>query len=307
MPILRGLGIRPLRSPFTATAIGNFDGLHLGHRKILRFLVVAAEADGLEPLVLTFSPHPEKVLGRSRIAMIQTIAQRLEGIRTQGVKTTVVAPFNRAFSLLSKEEFARDVIVSVLHSKLVVVGENFRFGRRREGDIRELRRLGRVFGFSVRPVSAAVRRGKMVSSSLIRKLLQAGRVEEAADLLGRPYEIEGRVIRGSARGRSLGIPTANIETANEITPAGVYLTEVLIGRNAFPSLTNVGRRPTFGRDTLHIESYLFGFRGSAYGRRIRLRFFRKLRPERKFAAPEALITQINADIAAAGSFFRGRI
>ncbi len=307
MLILRGLENRPPRSRLTATAIGNFDGLHLGHRKILRSLVATAEADGLDPLVLTFSPHPEKVLGRGRIAMIQTIAQRLEGIRMQGVKTTVVVPFSRAFSLLSKEEFARDVIVSALRSRFVVVGENFRFGRRREGDVRELRRMGRDFGFSVRPVSAVVRRGRVVSSSFIRALLRAGQVEDAADLLGRPYEIEGRVIRGSARGKSLGIPTANMETANEITPAGVFLTEFQIGQRAFPSLTNVGRRPTFGHDTLHIESYLFGFSGSAYGRIIKLRFFHKLRPERKFATPEALIAQINADMAAAGSFFKGRI
>jgi len=293
--------------PSTATAIGNFDGLHLGHRKILRTLVAAAEAEGLEPLVLTFSPHPERVLGRGRIAMIQTIAQRIEGIRMLGVKTTVVAPFSRAFSLLSQEEFARQVLVSALRSRLVVVGENFRFGRRREGDIRELRLLGRAFGFSVRPVSPVVRRGRMVSSSLIRALLKAGRVEEAADFLGRPYEVEGLVIRGSARGRRLGIPTANIETDNEITPAGVFLSEALIGRRAFPSLTNVGRRPTFGRDTLHIEAFLFGFRGSLYGRKIKLRFCRKLRPEKKFSTPEALLAQIDVDMTAAASFFQRRI
>jgi riboflavin kinase/FMN adenylyltransferase len=225
----------------------------------------------------------------------------------QGVKTTVIVPFNRAFSLLSKEDFAHDVIVSALRSKLVVVGENFRFGRRREGDVGNLRQLGREFGFVVKAVPSVIRGGQVVSSSLIRALLQAGQVEEAAELLGRPYEVEGRIIRGSARGKSLGIPTANIETLNEITPAGVFLTEFQLGRQAFPSLTNVGRRPTFGCDTLHIESYLFGFQGSAYGRKIKLRFLRKLRPERKYESPEALVAQIKVDMTAAGSYFKGRI
>jgi riboflavin kinase/FMN adenylyltransferase len=303
MQVLRGLGDRPPSHRSTAAAIGNFDGLHLGHQKILRFLVAQAQAADLVPLVLTFSPHPEKVLGGGRIAMIQTMVQRLEGIRGQGVKTTLIVPFSRAFSSLSKEDFAREVIVSVLRSKLVVVGENFRFGRRREGDIGELRRLGREFGFLVKAVSSVVREGRVVSSSLI----QAGQVEKAAELLGRPYEIGGRIIRGSERGKSLGIPTANIETANEIAPPGVFLTEFQLGRRIFPSLTNVGRRPTFGCDTLHVESYLFGFRGSAYGRKIRLRFLRKLRPERKYDTPAALVAQIKVDMTAARSFFKRRI
>jgi riboflavin kinase/FMN adenylyltransferase len=239
--------------------------------------------------------------------MIQTLAQRLAGIRSQGVKTTLIVPFNRAFSSLSKRAFAREILISELRTRFVVVGSDFRFGRGREGDIDDLRRLGRELGFSVRPVAPVVRRGRVISSSLIRALLQAGQVDEAADFLGSPYEIQGRVIRGSARGTALGIPTANIETANEITPGGVFLTEFQIGNCAYPSLTNIGRRPTFGHDRCHIESYLFGFRGSAYGRKIRLRFFRKLRPEKKFATPEALVVQIRADMAAARSWFGKRI
>jgi len=306
MKVLRGLHERPAFPGGTVVAIGNFDGLHLGHQRILRHLVQKAREKRLTSLVLTFSPHPERVLRRGRIAMIQTLEQRLEGIRSAGVQAVLLASFDKAFAGLTPAEFVDRVIVFSLRAKEVVVGENFRFGRSRQGDVMELRRFGQKLGFSVSPILSSIRNGQVVSSSLIRRLLDEGRIAAANALLGRPYEIRGRIVRGSGRGRGLGFPTANIQTANEILPQGVFLTEADIVGHSHPSLTNIGYRPTFGGGRLQVETHIFDFRGSLYGRRIVLRFRRKLRGEKKHPGPEDLISQVNKDILAARAYFENR-
>jgi len=235
--------------------------------------------------------------------MIQTLAQRLIQIRALGVQAVIVTPFDRRFSSLSAQEFVREIIVRSLRAKAVIVGESFRFGRNRSGTIADLRRLGSRFGFVVHPIPAVVHDGQVVSSSLIRLLLARGKIENANVLLGRPYEIEGTVIKGASRGTSLGFPTTNIQTSNEIRPGGVFLTEAQISRRKYPSVTNIGTRPTFGDRTLEIESFLFDFRLNAYRKKIRLRFLKKLRAERKFRTAQALVNQIRRDIAAAEEFF----
>jgi riboflavin kinase/FMN adenylyltransferase len=303
MRIWRGLGERPLQPCPSAAAIGNFDGLHLGHQKILRRLVERARQHGLYSVVLTFSPHPEKVLGHCRMAMIQTLPQRLAGIQAHGIKGTLVVPFNRAFSLLSTEEFIKEVIIRTLRARVVIVGENFRFGRNREGGIRDLMRLGQKLEFSVYPVSPVTRGSEVVSSSRIRSLLGEREIIRANALLGRPYEIEGRVIRGASRGRALGIPTANLETANEIVPEGVFVTTTELGGSVYSSLTNIGVRPTFGEGRRQIESWLFDFDGNIYRRKIKLRFLKKVRDEKKFDSSPALVSQIRKDITRARNFF----
>jgi riboflavin kinase/FMN adenylyltransferase len=305
MRVVEGLDFRPLFSGPTAVAAGNFDGLHLGHQKILRFLVERARRGGLRSVVLTFSPHPERVLGRKKIEMIQTIGQRLEGIRGFGVEAVVVAPFNRTFAGLSVVDFVNQVLVRSLRARAVVVGDNFRFGRNRKGNVRILRRWGQESGFEVYPIPAVVRDGQVVSSSLIRRLLKAGRLGRAADYLGRQYEIAGTVVAGVERGRSLGFPTANLRADNEILPQGVFITRTLVGAAEYPSVTNVGNRPTFGCGPLHVETFIFGFGGNLYRRRVRLRFIERLRPERTFASRDALVSQIRRDILAAERFFEG--
>jgi riboflavin kinase/FMN adenylyltransferase len=299
MKVLKGLKNRASFSLPTVVAIGNFDGLHLGHKKILHRLVERAREAHLYSVVLTFSPHPEKVLGRGSTAMIQTLPQRLAGLRAFGVEAVLVAAFDSPFAALSGREFVERVVVAFLRAREVIVGENFRFGRNRRGDIGALRRFGRRFGFTAHPVAAVVRDGRPVSSSLIRVLLREGKVEKANSLLGRPYEIEGRVIKGASRGKTLGFPTMNIQTDNEITPEGVFATQVKIRGQWHPSVTNIGTRPTFGEDQLQVESFLLGFKGNAYRRRIALRFLKKVRPERRFATAAALASQIRRDIAAA--------
>jgi riboflavin kinase/FMN adenylyltransferase len=306
MKVLKGLESCPSFSLPTAVAIGNFDGLHLGHQKILRRLVERARDAHLYSVVLTFSPHPEKVLGRGSTAMIQTLPQRLAGLKVFGVEAVLVAAFDSTFAALSAREFVDRVIVASLRAREVIVGENFRFGRNRRGDMETLRRFGRRFGFTAHPVAAVVRDGRPVSSSLIRALLGQGKIEKANSLLGRPYEIEGRVIKGASRGKTLGFPTMNILTDNEITPAGVFATLAKIRERWHPSVTNIGTRPTFGEDRLQVESFLLGFKGNAYRSRIALRLLKKIRPERKFAAAAALASQIRQDIAAARRYLQIR-
>lgn len=306
MLILRGLDRLPGLSRPTAVAIGNFDGLHLGHLAILRLLVEQARASDLLSLVLTFSPHPEKILGQEKVLMIQTLAQRLAGLKKFGLDVVLVAPFDRPFSRLTSREFFENILLSRLQAKEVVIGQDFRFGLNRQGDIEELRQLGAERGVRVHSVPPVLIGGRMVSSSLIRSLLERGDVEEAGHLLGRPYEIEGRVGPGSARGKSLGFPTANILTKNEITPPGVFVTEAVLGKKAFPSVTNIGFRPTFDQDSLQVEAFIFDFQRSIYGQRIRLRFWRKIRDEKKFASAELLVNQIRQDVEVAREYFENR-
>jgi len=305
MLIVRDLDFRPLFGGPTAVAAGNFDGLHLGHQKILRSLVERARREKLRSVVLTFSPHPEKVLGGRQIAMIQTLAQRLEGFRRSGVQAVLVAPFTRTFAGLSVTDFIERVLVGSLGARDIVVGEDFRFGSGRRGDIRSLKLAGGSLSFRVHTVSPVRKSGVVVSSSRIRQLLAEGAVEQAAVFLGRPYEIAGRVVGGSARGRTLGFPTANVGAENEIIPAGVFLTSTVVGGKEHPSVTNIGTRPTFGCGPLRIETFLLNFRGDLYRRRVGLRFLSKLRPERAFPSRESLVSQIRSDVLAAVRYFEG--
>lgn len=238
--------------------------------------------------------------------MIQTLEQRLAGIRTAGVRAVLLASFDPAFARLTSAEFIARVIVSGLRAKELVVGENFRFGRDRQGDVDDLRRFGQKLGFAVSLIPSAFRNGEVVSSSLIRRLLGEGRISAANNLLGRPYEIVGRVVRGAGRGRGLGFPTANIQTPNEILPRGVFITEAEIVGRSYPSLTNIGYRPTFGSGPLHVETHIFDSMGTLYHRRIGLRFLRKLREEQKHPDPKGLIIQVRKDVAAAHAYFGRR-
>jgi riboflavin kinase/FMN adenylyltransferase len=306
MKVLRGVQERPAFPEGTVVAIGNFDGLHLGHQKILRVLVDKAREMELASLVLTFSPHPERVLEGGRIGMIQTLEQRLAGLRSAGVSAVLLASFDRAFAGLTAAEFAGRVISCSLKAREVVVGENFRFGRSRQGDIDDLRRLGQKLGFAVHTVPSAVRYGVVISSSLIRRLLDEGRITSANRFLGRPYEIAGRVVRGSGRGRGLGFPTANIQPFNEILPRGVHFTVADILGRSHPSVTNIGDRPTFGGGRLEVEVHIFDFEGALYRRRIGLRFLRRIRGEKRFAEPEGLVSQVQKDLVAARAYFKKR-
>jgi len=306
MDIYRSAGEIPFPPAARAVAIGNFDGLHLGHRRIVERLIKNASTTGVPTCILTFSPHPEKVFGPARLRKIQTLDQRLRGLCEWGVDAALVWPFDRAFARLEGEVFASEILTARLNARLVVVGDDFRFGRERSAGPADLMRFGRAHGFSVRAVPRLKRGGRVVRSSRVRGLLGAGRVEEAAALLGRPYAIEGDITAGDRIGRTLGFPTANILTPNEILPRGVFVSLLELEGRRYPSVTSVGIRPTFEKGVLTVECHILDFHRDLYGEPVRLFFLRRLREERKFSDGDALRVRIAADAAAARAYFRRR-
>jgi riboflavin kinase/FMN adenylyltransferase len=306
MVVYRGLEDRRLPARPAAVAVGNFDGLHLGHRKILARLCALAEERGLLALVLTFEPHPERALGKKSVRLIDTPGQRLERLAGTCVDAVVVTPFDTAFSRLPCGPFVDQVLRKTLGARDVVVGRDFRFGHDRRGDAARLRTLGRRAGLGVHIVPPAVLDGRVVSSSAVRRLLGRGRVEEAARLLGRPYEIAGNVVSGRQLGRLIGFPTANLDTGNEILPQGVFITETVRKGAAHASLTSIGTNPTFGPHPLSVETLLLDYRGSLYGSDLTVRLLRRIRPTRKFAGAKPLTARIRKDVEEARAFFDRR-
>jgi len=308
MKIYRSLDAVPDFPRKTVLAVGNFDGLHLGHRKILsRLLREAADKDCLSG-VLTFSPHPERIFGSEKISMIQTLDQRLEGIAGLGVDLILVAPFNSEFARLSGKDFVYKVLVKKLRARSVIVGPDFRFGKGRRGDIPTLRKFGKRLWLDVLVVPPVRKKSLVVSSSAIRELLKLGHIGAANQLLGRPYDIEGEVVRGEARGRSLGFPTANIETQNEIIPKGVFVSLVEIDGKRRRSLTNAGNRPTFPSDPgpcrpFMIEAHILDFKKNIYGSAVKLFFLKKIRDERTFHDAAELAARIRKDLEDARRYF----
>jgi riboflavin kinase/FMN adenylyltransferase len=287
-----------------AVAIGNFDGVHLGHRKILQVLIEDAKKNNLFPLLLTFHPHPAKILAKRKIELLQTIEQRLDEIKKSGVQMTVVLSFDHNLSQITAEEFIRTIIVQKLKAKKVIVGDNFRFGKDRDGDVAKLHELASRYGFSIQSIPPVTDQGSVVSSSLIRKLLQKGEIEKANMLLGRPYEIEGTVVRGKSRGKRLGYPTANIHSLNDIAPPGVFISNVRIGSQIYPSITHVGSKPTFNEKDIMIESYIIDYNNSLYKKKLHVFFLKKIREEIKFETAEALSLQIKNDLEKTQAFFQ---
>jgi riboflavin kinase/FMN adenylyltransferase len=304
MKVTTGLGAYEPGPQPAAVAIGNFDGLHLGHRRILQTLSRVSRRRNLRSLVLTFHPHPEHVLGRTRTPMLQTVPQRLESLREAGVDRVLVTGFDRRFSGLSPQDFMKTVLKDKLNAAAVVVGGNFRFGRNRSGDVDALKALGAGLGLQAHPVAPVRKDGLVVSSSLIRGLLAKGRVEDAARYLGRPYRVAGRVIHGRAVGRKIGFPTANLHSENEILPVGVFITLARVGTSLHPSVTNIGFRPTFGQGGLSLETVLLDTGKNLYGRAMDVLFIKRIRPERKFVSPGALTRQIARDVQTARDYFK---
>jgi riboflavin kinase/FMN adenylyltransferase len=279
--------------------IGNFDGVHLGHRAILgRVLQRARELDG-EAVAITFDPHPLKVLRpEMSLPLLTTCDQKLGLLAACGLDAVVLLPFTRELAALPARDFVQQYFCQRLQVREVVVGHDYRFGRGREGDIDLLQEMGAQCGFTTQVVWAVEADGAVVSSSLIRALLRLGKVAEAARLLGRPYGVVGQVVRGKGRGgKLLGVPTANLCPANELLPAsGIYAVRVRRGAKTLPGVANIGTCPTFDNQVLSLEVHLLEFSGELYGENLEVQFVRRLREERRFASIEALAAQIHADI-----------
>ncbi len=279
-------------------ALGNFDGLHRGHRKILERLCRVAGERGAPSVVMTFDPHPPRVVRPDKAPpLIMTKAQKLEALEQAGVQGAAIVRFTPELSQWDPETFVRTVLVDWLHVAEVWVGANFLFGHDRSGNFSLLRSLGARYGFKAEKIDPVRYKDFVVSSTRVRRLVSEARVDEASALLGHPYFIDGMVVRGDGRGRGIGFPTANLCTDNElIPPHGVYATTAIIDGIIRPSITNVGTRPTVdtsGRTT--IETHVFDLDRDLYGTTIRLAFVQRLRDERAFESLDALRAQIAAD------------
>jgi riboflavin kinase/FMN adenylyltransferase len=290
-------------------ALGNFDGLHRGHMKIIdRVRRRAGERAGT-PAAMTFEPHPPRVLRPDKAPpLLMTTEQRLEALGRSGMQGVAVVGFTLELSQWDPEMFVRTVLVEWLHVVEVWVGANFLFGHERAGNFTVLRSLGARYGFRTEKIDPVRYKDFVVSSTRIRRLVAEGRVDEAGALLGHHYFIDGTVSRGAGRGRELGFPTANLATCNELVPpAGVYATTVTIDGVVFPSITNIGMRPTFGDvDRAVVETHIFDASRDLYDTTIRLSFVQRLRDERAFPDVDALRAQIEADCRSARRLF-GRI
>jgi riboflavin kinase / FMN adenylyltransferase len=294
---------RPPDDEACAIVVGNFDGVHKGHQPVLAMLVAAARSAGLKACVLTFDPHPSAVVGGGAPPLLTAMPRRAELMGALGIDCVYVRRFDARFAAWTPDRFASDLLATELHARVVVVGENFRFGAKRSGDLALLRALGQTLGFEtqVHPV-ASDSRGPY-SSTRAREAITAGDLDEARLVLGRPHELSGVVVRGDERGRVLGFPTANLGSVPEVLPPdGVYAVEVdaIDGpggpRRLAGGVTNIGMRPTVGGRARTIETFLFDFSGELYGARLRLQLRSRLRGERKFASLDELKAQIAADV-----------
>lgn len=309
MPSRRVDGARALAAEpaTTLVAIGNFDGVHRGHRAVIRAGVERAAERGLSPLVLTFHPHPSEVLGRGRRApMLTAIDRKVELItRIDPALRVVVEPFTLELSKETPRQFVEQLLVGQLGARVVLVGDNFRFGHDRAGDLATLVELGQEFGFEAGAEPLIGDGGGAYSSTRVRQLVAAGDVRGAAMVLGRPHSLAGLVVEGDQRGRTIGVPTANLDAVREaLPPNGVYACVVdrleEQGATALGAgVTNIGRRPTVDGTRLSIEAHLLDFDADLYGARLRVHLIERLRDELRFSGLDELKAQIARDIAAA--------
>ncbi len=292
----------------SAVTIGNFDGVHIGHQHLFKLVSDAARRCGGTPTVLTFDPHPAKVVAPERAPRLLTTPEERIGLMARyGIEQVLLLPFSADVARLSPEEFVDRILVRALGAKAVVVGDNFRFGHKQAGDTRLLAELGSRYGYETSIAGAVKCRGRVVSSSAVRALIDAGNMALACRFLNRPYALSGIVVRGHGIGSKQTVPTLNLKTEAEVLPArGVYITRTHDKSRSWNSITNVGVRPTFGGQELSIETFLLEPLIGETPSQIRVEFLRRVREERKFESPEALKEQIMRDVARAQTYFRRR-
>lgn len=294
-----------LRTP--VLTMGNFDGVHRGHQHLFRLVQQRAKVLHGTSCVLTFEPHPHKVLFPDKeFFLINHLQEKLEIIRRIGIDLLFCVPFTLEFAASAPHDFVKHILIETLHVREIYVGENSRFGSRQAGTPEQLRQWGEMYGVAVTLVPPLRYDGEIISSTKIRQLLQAGDVARAAEFLARPYAVDGMVVRGTHRGTTLlGYPTANIDIQHELIPCkGVYICQVKWHQNLYPAVINIGTNPTFQREaTIFVEVHLLDFHADLYGQCITVLFRKRLRDECKFATYQALMEQIARDVAEAQAFF----
>ncbi len=312
MRILRRIPPRPPRLSAPVAAIGIFDGVHRGHQAILKKALERARALRGTAVAITFDPHPIAVLRPAQVPpMLSSLEQRLRRFAALGIRWVLVVPFTRSFSRWGPEKFVRHLLVKRLRAREVVVGHDFGFGAGRKGNVRTLRRLGQRYGFQVHAVPPVRGGGERISSGSLRRLVQSGRLREARRRLGWPVTVVGRVVHGAHRGKSLGFPTANLRIeAGVPPPTGVYAVRTRCGSRVWRGTANLGFRPTFEEDVSGVqhapllEVHLFGRRQSLYGRRLEVALVQRIRSERRFPSPHALVLQLTRDARRARAILR---
>ncbi|MEJ2429902.1 MAG: bifunctional riboflavin kinase/FAD synthetase [Deltaproteobacteria bacterium] len=299
MEVINGIDKIKRRFRNPVITIGNFDGVHIGHLSLFQRVKDLAETLGGESVVITFYPHPIKVLSPSNgPPLITSHEQKVHLIEVAGIDVFLVIQFTPEFATMSASDFVQEIIHAKIGARAVVVGPDYRFGHKREGDIPALTRMGRELNFEVHVVPDITLNGVEVSSSTIREFVTVGDLKRAREMLGRDYQVAGRVVRGRDRGgRLLGFPTANLQLIEELTPKpGVYATEVVIEGQLYDGATNIGYSPTFKNGAFSVETYILDFSEDVYGKVIQVRFIKRLRDEKTFSSPEELSLQIQKDV-----------
>lgn len=308
MRVYRSLDEVPADFGPSALSIGNFDGVHVGHRKILRRVREIARARHLKASALTFDPHPTRLVAPERAPRLMTSCEERAALMAEeGIEQVLILPFEREIAQLKPEQFVETILAGRLGVRAVVVGDNFRFGHRQAGNTDVLRDLGAKYGFTTEVATAVTVRGVMVSSSMVRRLIEEGAITRAARLLGRPFSLEGEVVHGQGIGHKQTVPTLNLRPSAEVLPqAGVYVTctDDPDTRRQWQSVTNVGHRPTFGGEGITVETFLLSPFDGLTPERIRVSFLWRLREERRFESADALKAQIMRDVGRTQAYFR---
>ena len=279
--------------------IGNFDGVHTGHQQILKVVNERAAKYGLPSIVYTFEPHPLKILAPHKSPpLLTTLKEKIALIKKYGIDYLILAQFTKEFASQHPKKFVMDVLVGKLKASEIWIGHDYAFGRGKEGTALYLKELGKELDFKVHIIPAYKKKGVIVSSSKIREFIQNGKLKEAANFMGRPYIILGRVVKGRSMGKKLGFPTANLEISNELVPPnGVYAVYVTgLGKKIYHGVANIGLAPTFGANKFVIEVHIIDFKKEIYGKKIKVEFIKKLRNEKVFRTTEGLVAQIMKDI-----------
>ncbi len=285
--------------------IGNYDGVHIGHKTIIEQVKEKARLMGGTSMLMTFDPHPLTVVRPDAfIGLISPVPLKKRLIEECGIDVLIIAPFTEEFRRVEPEDYVKDILVGRLGIKGLIVGYDFRFGKQGKGDVDLLRRLSDTYGFFFEVVEPITLGGEKIGSNRIRHMIQEGETERAIAFLGRPYMMTGRVVKGFGRGRELGFPTINIESAFQLVPkTGVYSTEIETGKGRFCSVTNIGYNPTFGGKELSIETYILDFSGDLYGQEVTLSFCRRIRNETKFGSVDELKERIAMDVRMTREYF----
>lgn len=290
-----------IRDDNTVLTVGTFDGVHAGHKVLINRVLTIAQQKNARSVIVTFDPHPRDIIdtGDSGIKLLSTLNERRELLENIGIDEMIVVPFDRDFSLLTSEEFVKDVIWDKIGVSHLVIGYDHQFGRNREGTIETVQRLGSELGFTAEVVSKQEVGNKTVSSTVIRNAIQLdGNMKQAASLLERYYILNGTVVHGDKRGHKMGYPTANIQTdhKNKVVPQkGVYAVWVRVNGEYHGAMLNIGMRPTFDGDERRIEAFIFDFMGDLYGKPIQVQFVERIRDEVAFSSVDELKSQLNAD------------